>query len=146
VKEFRKSLDKTVGSQIKSFLTLFNRVAVQRMIDFILSPSNRAALAKSNRNLAENILARSPSSLLESVNTDKLRADIWKSVESVSVEELAPTLDLLYDRVGSKPIKDIVDLDEIINTTPAVSTLVEDNIERFLVSEQGQALLRKIKG
>ena len=34
-------IDKTLGGQIKSFLSTFNKVAVSRMVDFILAPSNK---------------------------------------------------------------------------------------------------------
>ena len=44
--EFKKSLDRILGPQVKSFLGSYNRVAVEQMVSFILSKENTAALKK----------------------------------------------------------------------------------------------------
>lgn len=93
--EFKKNLDKTLGGQVKTFLSSFNRIAVQRMIEFILSPSNRLSLQRANRNVVQSILERPFASVVPSTQmTTMLRDQIWSvlretpSSESTSIGTL----------------------------------------------------------
>jgi hypothetical protein len=92
--EFKKNLDKTLGGQVKTFLSSFNRVAVQRMIDFVLSPSNRLSLQKANRNLVQSLLERPIASVVPNKETtNMLRDRLWLALretppsEAVSIGE-----------------------------------------------------------
>lgn len=92
--EFKKNLDKTLGGQVKTFLSSFNRVAVQRMIDFVLSPSNRISLQKANRNLVQSLLERPVASIVPNKETtNMLRDRFWLALretppsEAVSIGE-----------------------------------------------------------
>ena len=76
--EFKKNLDKTLGGQVKTFLSSFNRIAVQRMIDFVTSPTNRLSLQKANRNVAQSLLERPFANVVPSSDTtDMLRDRLW---------------------------------------------------------------------
>ena len=76
--EFKKNLDKTLGGQVKTFLSSFNRIAVQRMIDFVTSPTNRLSLQKANRNVAQSLLERPFANVVpSSETTDMLRDRFW---------------------------------------------------------------------
>lgn len=107
--EFKKNLDKTLGGQVKTFLSSFNRVAVQRMIDFVLSPSNRISLQKANKSLVQSLLERSFSSIVPNKETtNMLRDRLWLALretppsEAVSIGEeflLVPSVFIF-----SKPI------------------------------------------
>ena len=46
VNEFKKNIDRVLGGQVKTFLSSFNRVALQRMLEFILSEGNKESLAE----------------------------------------------------------------------------------------------------
>ena len=95
--EFKKNLDKTLGGQVKTFLSSFNRVAVQRMIDFVLSPSNRLSLQKANRNVVQSLLDRPFSSVIpDAATTLMLRDKLWTflretpNAEATSLGTLLP--------------------------------------------------------
>ena len=86
--EFKKSLDKSLGGQVKVFLSSFNRVAVQRMIDFILSPSNRISLQKANRNVVQSFLERPLSNVIPDAKFSLMvRDQIWKALTEVPTAE-----------------------------------------------------------
>jgi hypothetical protein len=86
--EFKKNLDKSLGGQVKTFLSSFNRVAVQRMIDFILSPSNRISLQKANRNVVQSLLERPLSTVIPDANFSiVVRDQIWKALTEVPTAE-----------------------------------------------------------
>ena len=95
--EFKKSLDKSLGGQVKLFLSSFNRVAVQRMIDFILSPSNRLSLQKANRNVVQSFLERPLSTVIPDSNfSSMVRDQIWKVLTEVPTAE-AVSVGMYYD-------------------------------------------------
>ena len=86
--EFKKNLDKSLGGQVKTFLSSFNRVAVQRMIDFILSPSNRISLQIANRNVVQSLLERPLSTVIPDANFSLVvRDQIWKALTEVPTAE-----------------------------------------------------------
>merc|ERR1719229_217876 len=58
VAEFKKSLDRVLGPQIKKFLASYNRVAVQRVIDLVVSPQNTQAFGAANRKIVESLFER----------------------------------------------------------------------------------------
>lgn len=86
--EFKKNLDRTLGGQVKTFLASFNRVAVQRMIDFILSPNNRLSLQKANRSLVQSLLERPFSSVVPNTETTvMLRDRLWTALRETPTSE-----------------------------------------------------------
>ena len=86
--EFKKNLDRTLGGQVKTFLASFNRVAVQRMIDFILSPTNRLSLQKANRSLVQSLLERPFSSVIPNKETTvMLRDRLWTALRETPTSE-----------------------------------------------------------
>jgi hypothetical protein len=86
--EFKKNLDRTLGGQVKTFLASFNRVAVQRMIDFILSPNNRLSLQKANRSLVQSLLERPFSSVIPNTETTvMLRDRLWTALRETPTSE-----------------------------------------------------------
>ena len=148
VKEFKSSLDKTVGAQIKTFLSAFNKVAVERMADFILSPSNRKSFSKANRNLVDSIVSRPLSSLipLDEKENQKLQSNIWTAIEKTPIAEVEGFLDYVYDKIGDKKLGDILKLADDSPTTAAdaveklpdtAKQVMSNNMERFLASPQG---------
>lgn len=95
--EFKKNLDKTLGGQVKTFLSSFNRVAVQRMIDFILSPSNRLSLQKANRNVVQSLLERPFASVVPNTQmTTMLRDQVWSALKETPSSESAS----IGERIG----------------------------------------------
>lgn len=154
VKEFKNSLDRTVGAQIKTFLNAFNKVAVERMVDFILSPSNRASFAKANRNLADSVLSRPVSALLpmDKGSNEKMRDSIWTAVEKTPIAEVEGVLEYVYGKVGDRLIGDIVKFGEeapsegeVAAKLPAsVKRVFDGNMRRFLSSDSGRAAYHSV--
>lgn len=149
VKEFKSSLDKTVGNQIKLFLSSFNKVAVTRMTDFILSPSNRIALAKANKNIASSVLSRSISSLLplENKNTvEKLKNDFKAAIKELSTDDINNIANYLYTRVGDKQISELVNIniDQFLELSPTGKATLDKNIIRFLNTNEGNAFKKDL--
>ena len=133
VSEFKKNLDRILGSQVKVFLGSFNRIAVQRMITFVLSQDNRESLAKANRNLVSSILQRPINSLLPSISTsEKLRAEIWVSFRNMSEEDARKLVDTIYDYVGDKRIGEVVEFKKIVKAAPATNAIAVNAVNRFL--------------
>eukprot|EP01041_Mallomonas_annulata_P003473 gene3473-6914_t len=146
VKEFKKSLDATLGSQVKIFLASFNRIAVQRMAEFILSPENSKSFLKANRNLVESILSRPINSFLPDKKASELyRDDIWKSFKQLPIEEARNAVEIVYDLFEGKRTSDFIDIDKSLNALPSAKRASEQLIERFLVSEWGIRALNAAK-
>ena len=133
VAEFKKNIDRVLGSQVKEFLGTFNRIAVQRMISFVLSQENRQSLAKANKNLIASILRRPISSLLPSSSTsEKLKMEIWLSLKNLSEEDTTQLVDTFYDYVGNKKVKEMVDIEEIREVIPVANDIAVNVVNRFL--------------
>ena len=143
VSEFKKSLDRTVGEQIKSFLSSFNKIAVQRMVDFLLSPTNRQALNKANRNVVQSILNRPVSESFPLSGTSEnvhLKQSLWKGITSTTVEDSVSVINSVYDRSGDKLLSGVflTSFDDVVNKSKHGQAMLSDNIIRFLSTEEGK--------
>ena len=52
-------------------------------------------------------------------------------------------VDILYEQVGSKKIVDFVDAKELLQAIPSARQIIRNNINRFLDSEEGIALMKQ---
>ena len=149
VKEFKSSLDKTVGGQIKTFLSGFNKVAVQRMVDFILSPKNRAAFSVANRNVVDALMSKPLDSILPRDKDDrsdsnnplrKLKADLWTAIQDTPLSEIEVLLDKVYEKVGAESFDTAiqVDIEKTLERAPTLSAVAERNLIRLLQSDVGK--------
>ena len=114
VREFKKAIDGTVGEQLKTFLSTYNRIAIQRLIDFILSNDNRKNLAKANRNVIESIIKRPINQLIPITNTElklKLKANIWASIITISKSpsDFYPIISTFYVTYGTRQLSFLTD-------------------------------------
>lgn len=141
MKEFKNSLDKTLGAQIKTFLSSFNKIAVSRMVEFVLSPQNRIALTKANRKIAEYLLSRKLNKLLpvSGENNIKLRDLIWKTISEAPQSDLNKIVDSIYGKVGEKTFGSLLALDytDIITAAPTVNVVVSRNFKKFFDTKNG---------
>ena len=131
-KELKRALDLVLGPQIKTFLASYSRVAVQRMIDFVLRDENKANFRTANRALADTLLQRSVSSLLPSAaDSAKLRGKLIDYLWGLSEEDLQRVLDFVYDQFGSRRIGEVVDLAELVATSAAAEAQTRLLVERY---------------
>ena len=131
-KELKRALDLVLGPQIKTFLASYSRVAVQRMIDFVLRDENKANFRSANRALAEALLQRSVSSLLPSAaDSARLRGKLVDYLWGLSEDDLTRALDFIYDQFGKRSIDEFVDLPELIAISPTADAQTKLLIERY---------------
>lgn len=52
--------------------------------------------------------------------------------QSSSLSDAAPAIDLIYERIGSKELGDLVDIEQVLDASPSTKKLIEDNVNRFL--------------
>jgi len=143
INEFKNQLDKSVGSQVKSFLTTFNRIAVQRMIEYLLNPKNRGSLQKANRAVAASLFDRPVNSLSPGAETMLiLRERVWAIVINAPPSEIVLLFDSLYDRVSTKSLDDFGDPQLLLDAVPTARKVLEDNIARFFDTTEGNNLLK----
>ena len=146
VKEFKKSLDLTLGNQIKAFLASFNRIAVQRMADFVLSSENKKLFSKANRNLVDAFISKSVSSLVPTTSViNRLYNDTWIAIKDIDVKDFDKGLDALYESAGNVTIAEVIDIDKAVVMFPTIREAVERNIARFASSESGSNFIAHIK-
>ena len=146
VKEFKKSLDMTLGNQIKAFLASFNRIAVQRMADFVLSSENKKLFSKANRNLVDAFISKPVSSLVPTTSViNRLYNDTWIAVKDIDVKDFDKGLDALYESAGNVTIAEVIDIDKAVVMFPTIREAVERNIARFASSESGSNFIAHIK-
>jgi len=141
----KKSLDLTLGRQIKQFLVQYNRLAIQKVIDYALSKENRSKFAVANRSLVASLLSRPVSSYIPSTeDVGKLKLRAWKAlVEGLGQSETASILDQFYKAFGDDKISDFVSVDALLEVSPTLRELLETNLERLISSEQGRALIAR---
>lgn len=143
----KKSLDLTLGKQIRAFLVDYNRVALQRISEFILSKENRPKFQKANQALATSLLSRSAGSLLPSTaDTGKLKDRVWDFiVKDIGEQETSALLNHLYAAVGNDRVGDFVDLDAILKQSPSLRRLLETALARLVASDEGRRLIETVK-
>lgn len=146
VKEFKSQLDKVLAPQVKTFLSTFNRVAVERMITFVLSKDNRIGFSTANKKLIENILSRKISTLIPTKETsNKLKGQVWSAFREVPVNDLKPSFDIIYEQIGDKSISSFIDVDEILDSSATAKKIFTQNINKFISSELGKEAINIVK-
>ena len=134
VKEFKKVVDAAVGEQLKTFLASYNRVALQRVIDFVLSKENQAYLGKANKALIENLISRPICELLSPHLTVKLKSSLWSSIDGVAEADLLAQLDLFYSAYGSRSLRPVV---SAATKVPGARHAAARGLSDFLSSAEG---------
>lgn len=133
-KEMKKALDSVLGPQVKSFLASFNRVAVQRMIDFVLRAENKVNFRKANRNLIDSVLSRQLSELIpKEIEMSSYRTKLWSTIRLVSEEDAVRLVDVLYDQIGDRKLGEIVDLPLLIDTSPGAKQVAQDLVDKYVI-------------
>ena len=146
--QIKRSLDETLGRQIKGFLVDYNRVAIARIADFALSPSNRAKFGSANKALLTSLLRRPASSFLPAAaETLKLKTRLWDLLlDGLRSSEGGELLDQLYEAAGGEGggggVGELVDFDALLAAAPALRGLLDRNFDRLLASEQGREMVR----
>jgi len=125
--EAKRSLDRTVGPLIKSFLRTYTKVAVLEASDFVLSPGNRKIFASANVKLASNILERPVNSLVPpSDMTSKLRNDAFEYLREAKMTDLEEYVAFCYDLVGDKSVDDAFNVNRIIDASPTLQRTIDN--------------------
>jgi hypothetical protein len=134
MKEFKKNLSKVVGGQISSFLQGFNRVATQRMVEFVLSPDNKKALLSSNRKLVASILVRPVKSLVPSQETiATVKESLWSALKDVRADPAL--LDSLYNSLEKVKAEDLP-LDAVLDASPTLERNVDSALSIYLLFQE----------
>ena len=124
--EAKRSLDRTVGPLIKTFLQSYTKVAVLEASDFVLSPGNRKIFGSANVKLASNILERPVNSLVPSSDmTSKFRNDAFEYLRCVKMTDLEEYVTFCYDLVGDKSVDDAFDVNRIIDASPTLQKSID---------------------
>ena len=146
VKEFKSQLDKVLGPQVKVFLSTFNRVAIERMISFVLSPENKKGLQAANKKLIENLLGRPLSSLIPNKeSSNKLKDQVWFAIREVPIKDISNVIDIAYEQVKDKSISSFIDVDKVLESSSTARNILNQNINKFISSEFGNSAINIVK-
>ena len=137
VVQFKKVLDVVVGDELKKFLAGFNRVAVQRMVDFILSKENSKYLLQANKNLVDSIISRPIVDIvsISRQSRQELKEDFWVSINTISENELKVIADTFYANFADYKFNLI---GETIDQIPVLKSTLAEIVDEYLQSPQGQ--------
>lgn len=128
---FSEEVELRLEGQIKAFLGGFSGLAVERMIQFVLSDENRDGFRKARRRLAEHLLQRPLASLLPDVaTTDRWRDAAWSGLREASLRDEAQLLQWIYEDHGDAPLGSWWP-----DASPLGRELFTRGIERFLVAK-----------
>ena len=121
-RQFKDSLDRSLGPLIRNFLGVYTKVAVRESIDFVLSPENQRLFGSANVRLVSNVLERPVTSLLPSTEiSDKLRDDIFVYLRSdINMDDVEHYLEFVYDVVEDKTVEDFVDVEKVLDASPTL--------------------------
>ncbi len=148
MKEVKLNLDKTLGVQIKTFLASFNKIAVQRMAEFIISTQNRKALEKANSNLVGFLLQKKLKDVLpmHGEANKKIKQFIWSLFIDTSIDDINTVLTKLYSSLGDQQIGELLrfDFQDIASASPTGQRVFMTNADRFLSSPQGKEFIKSI--
>lgn len=134
--EAKKSLDRTVGPLIKTFLRTYTKTAVVEVVDFVLSPSNQKIFSGANVKLVSNILERPVNTLIPpSDMTVKLRDDVFEYLRKVEVDDLKEYVTLCYDIVGDKSVDDIVNINRLIDASPTLQKTIDNVWSKMITTK-----------
>lgn len=53
------------------------------------------------------------------------------------------SVDIIYEQVGSKKVVDFIDAQELLQAIPSARKIIRNNINRFLDTEEGIALMKE---
>lgn len=53
------------------------------------------------------------------------------------------SVDILYEQAGSKKVVDFIDAQELLQAIPSARKIIRNNINRFLDTEEGIALMKE---
>lgn len=144
--QLKRSLDQTLGKQIRSFLIDYNRVAISRIIELVLTKENRTRLSKTNRSLISALLSRPVSSYLpSSPDMMSLKNKVWEGLRGVvSQADVEGVLADLYESSGTDILQDFVDVDALLALSPRLRYLLDMNVNRLVSSEEGLSLIKTL--
>lgn len=130
-------MDVVVGDELKKFLAGFNRVAVQRMVDFILSKENSKYLLQANKNLVDSIISRPIVDILPISKQSRLelKEEFWLSLNIISENELKVITDTFYTNFADYKFKSIGDT---IDQIPVIKNTLAEVVDEYIQSPQGQ--------
>lgn len=98
---FAEEVEQRLEGQIKAFLGTFSGMAVERMIQFVLSDENREGFRKARRRLAEHLMQRPVASLLpDPATSTRWRDAAWSALRASSLTNEAQVLDWVYQDHG----------------------------------------------
>lgn len=131
ITETKRSLDRSLGPLVQSFLGSYTRIAVNEAVDFVLSPSNTKAFGGANVRLISSLLERPVNTLLpDSGVTDTLRDDAFAYLRNVDMKDVESALDFVYEIAGDKAVADVVDVDRVLDASPTLQRTVDRLWER----------------
>jgi hypothetical protein len=124
--EAKKSLDRTVGPLIQTFLRSYTKVAVLEASDFILSPANRKIFASANVKLVASILDRPVNSLIPpSELSQSIRKDVFDFLRKVERKNIEEYVDFSYDIIGDKSLDSLLDIHKVIDASPTLQSTMD---------------------
>ena len=101
---FKEEFEGRLEEQIKGFLGQFSGLAVDRMIEHVLSEKNRAGFSAARRKVGEHVLDRPVKTLLPSREaTSRARAQLWEGLRKASLREEETLIDEAYAEHGADP-------------------------------------------
>lgn len=126
-KQFKESLDKSLGPLIRNFLKAYTKVAIQEAIDFVLSPQNQELFSSANRNLVNNILQRPVSTLVPSKDvSDELKDQVFTYLRNdVNMTDVQRYLDVAYDVVEDKSLENVVNVTQVLDASPTLESTLD---------------------
>ena len=131
--ETKKSLDRTLGPLVQSFLGTYTKIAVLEAVEFVLSPSNRKSFGSANVRLVSSLLERPVESLFPPVETtNKLKNNAFEYLRNVSMDEVEQYLGYVYDFVGDKSLDSVINVDRLLDSSPTLRRTVDSLWDRAL--------------
>ena len=134
VKEFKRNLDLVLGGQLKSFLASYNRVAIDRVIIYILSEDNRPMFKRGARGAAANLLKTPVSSLLPTDETvTQLVTAARALVLDTKPEDLRPSVNFMYDLLGDKGLRDLnISASDALKSSEELKGIIRNIVHRIV--------------
>lgn len=124
--ETKKSLDRTVGPLIQTFLRSYTKVAVLEASDFVLSPSNRRIFSSANVKLVSSLLERPVNSLVPPSDMSKsLRDDLFDYLKKVEANDLEEYVNISYDLLGDKSVDSLFNVNRVIDASPTLQSTLD---------------------
>jgi len=107
VTTFKEEIESRLEGQVKTFLGTFSGMAVERLIERVLSEENRPEFAKAQRRVAEHLLERPVRTLLpDAATTARWRDAVWEALRKPPVEDEDELLERLYADFGDERLEE----------------------------------------